>query len=225
MKKYWHICFILGILLSITIPVNAEIKCDREEKQRLKSLAEKIEFTFDYVLKDVVSETGRKAKEPIFTITATNLNRDLKVTIMEDYFMDRYREFKDGDKPTASLSGFLSGERVPITIYGFVPNGCSGQQIHKVSIKIPYYNVYSTDARCEEYPDFKYCADLLNAPVRESVFEDELKRFISEQEKVEEPEITKKVDFVIILGIVGGVILVATIVAIIVWKRRKKYSL
>ena len=57
MKKYWHISFILGILLLITMPVNAEIKCDREEKQRLKSLAEKIEFTFDYVLKDVVSET------------------------------------------------------------------------------------------------------------------------------------------------------------------------
>ena len=143
MKRNLKILIVLAIIL-IHIPVSAEIICEKEEKKRLKALAEKVEFTYDYEQKETTGDNGRVSMETIFTITATNLNHDIKVTIMEDYYMDKYREWKSVDGTgTASLTGFLPGERVIVTMYGFVPNGCSAVEVYKKSIKLPYYNAFS----------------------------------------------------------------------------------
>ena len=218
------VCLFLFFFMTNNI-VNAAT-CEREEKKRLKALAEKVEFTYDYELIETKDETGRVVEEPIFSITASNLNPELKVTIMEDYFQDKYQEFKDGNNTSASIRGFVAGEKIPITIYGFVPNGCSGIEVFKKYVKIPYYNSFSEDKRCEEYPDFKYCSDLLSSTIKESVFEAEFKRYIASLQPVEEiPEPEKKVDIMLIVEVAGAIIAVATVIIYIIVRRKKKYSL
>jgi len=220
------ICILLMILL-VNYNVDAKHDCDKDEKKRLKALAEKVEFTYDYELVETRGENNRVVVEPSFKITAINLHPDIKVTIMEDYFMDRYREFKDGNNTSASLGGFLAGEKVPITIYGYVANPCSGVEVYKKYIKLPYYNSFSEDERCERYPDFKYCNDLLTSPVKESIFESEFKHYIDDlnKEVVKDKEEEKKVDIVLVLEIVGGVAILITIATFVGIKWRKKNSL
>ena len=224
MQRIVKILFLLVITLH-GIDVLADRVCEREEKQRLKNLASKVEFTYGYDLEKLVVN-GREVENANFYITATNLNSDLKVTIMDDYFMDIYQEFKDGDNKEATLRGFKTGEKVVVTIYGFVPNACSGEEILKKVIRLPYYNTLKDDPKCEEYPDFKYCSDLLDESIKKDTFDAELKRYIAKEQK-ENPDIIDENNshlLVIIVSIVSGCIVVGTIIMYVIY-RRKKYSL
>ena len=105
---------------------------------------------------------------------------------------------------------------------------CSAVEVYKKSIKLPYYNPFSDDPRCEEYPDFKYCVDLVNGPVRESVFETEFHRYINnlnkeQEDKEDEPKKKVSVLAIVIIGVAS--VTVITIVGVIIYKRKKKYSL
>ena len=223
MRKLARI-FLLLLISFISVNVYALRECNKNEKQRLRDLAEKVEFLYDYKLEDIV-EDGRKITFANFSITASNLNPDLKVTIMEDYFLDKYREFKDGDNSTATLDGFKTGEKVRITIYGFVPNACSGEEILKKTIKLPYYNSFSEDERCEEYPDFKYCSDLIDNSIKESIFNDEFKRFVSVKTDDETIDIDKKNNSAVIIGVLISIISLLVVIISYILRRRKKYSL
>ena len=67
MKKIWYILFI--IIMLFTFNVKAADDCDSKEFTRLKELAKKIDFDYDYKLVD---------GKAVFSVSAYNLNSDLE---------------------------------------------------------------------------------------------------------------------------------------------------
>ena len=172
MKKIKYLLPI--ILLLLTLNVKADEKCQTSEYSRLKELAQKIEFDYDYILVDGVAN---------FSIKAVNLNSDLKVIIIEDYYRDKYKEFKDNSTHIATLNGFKSGERVAVTIKAFVPNWCSGTTLLTKTVKLPYYNYFYDENECKGNEDFKYCKVLLDSNITQDTFNKEFEIYRTEKIK------------------------------------------
>ena len=221
MKKILFIFITFLLLLSVN--VHADDTCTKEELARLKELAEKVEINYDYEFKEV-KQNGEILKYPIFSLTATNLNRELKVLIIENYLEQKYKEFKDGDKTTATIKDFKEGDKINITIKAFVPNKCSGKTVGSKTIKIPYYNKYSEEELCSHFPESKYCSEFTEKIVTLNEFNNEMIKYM-ENQKVE-PEINDEKNdswssLVIIATIIGVLIIIIVIATIIVKKRRK----
>ena len=170
MKKVRYL--LLSLLLIVTFNVKAaESDCKKEENDRLKALANKIEFDYDYKLVD---------EKAVFSINAVNLNEDLKVLIINDYYNDDYKEFKDDGTHKATLSGFEPGKKITITIKGYVPNWCSGKTIMTKTIKLPYYNYYYDEEKCAGNEDFKYCKQLIDVNLTKSEFDKQFELYLKE---------------------------------------------
>ena len=211
---------LLVILLFLTINVKAANICDTKEFSRLKELAKKIEFDYDYTVNgDVVD----------FSIHAVNLNEDLKVLVIRNYYTDDYRQFKGTTE--ATLNGFSNGERVVITIKGFVPNPCSGETVLTKTVKLPYYNFFYNEKQCEGNEDFKYCKILIDSNINETEYNRQLGIYLANKEKNNnniEPEKEETKDYTKLYFIIGGTILVIVISSILIAniaKRRKKNKL
>lgn len=217
MKKLGYLLFV--ILILITVNVKADDNCDSKELARLKELAKKIEFDYDYKLVD---------EKAVFSINAVNLNEDLKVLIIKDYYSDNYREFKNNSEHKATLDNFSSGERIVVTIKGFVPNWCSGKTVLTKTIKLPYYNYYYDEEKCNGNEDFKYCKILINSNISEKEFNKQFELYLKNKEAKNTPsnEVSKN-NTSLYLMIAGGVLLVAMIIILVnaIIKRRKKNML
>ena len=217
MKKLKYVLFLLLIVLSFD--VKAEDRCDKDELARLKALANKVEFDYDYKLVD---------EKAVFSINAVNLNEDLKVLIIEDYLNDNYKEFKDNSEHKATLDGFEPGERVTVTIKGYVPNWCSGKTVLTKTVKLPYYNYFYSEEKCKGYEDFKYCKQLVDGNITEKEFEKQFETYKKNKEKNETPIVEPAKDNTNMYMIIGGaviVVVIITVVVILIIKRKRRYSL
>ncbi len=217
MKKIGYFLFI--ILILFTINVRAEDRCDATELKRLKELAKKVEFDYDYKM------VNDKA---VFSINAVNLNPDLKVMIIEDYFNDKYKEFKDNSTHTATLNNFQSGEKITITIKGYVSNWCSGRTLTTKLVKIPYYNYNYDEAKCKGHEDFKYCKLLLDNNISKAEFDKQYELYLKRGEGKVTPIVEPTKDNTTLYIIIGASVLVIAIIVLVVRyiiQRRKKNSL
>lgn len=209
---------LLFVLMLFTFNVKAVVDhCEKEELARLKELAKKVEFDYDYKL------VNEKA---VFSISAINLNEDLKVVIIDDYFSLNYKEFKNDGTGKGTLDSFNSGEKVVVTIQGYVPNFCSGKTLLTKTIKLPYYNYYYDAERCNGNEDFKYCKQLISSNITKESFENEFALYLKSKETKEEEE-EKKKDNTLIYIIIGGVCGVLAIGAttMIIINTKKKNAL
>ena len=202
----------------ITFNVKAEESCAKDELNRLKELAKKVEFDYDYKMVDGIAK---------FSIKAVNLNRDLKVLIIEDYFMDKYKEFKDNNAHTATLDNFASGEKVVITIKGFVPNRCSGKTVLTKTVKLPYYNYFYDADKCLGNEDFKYCKILIDTNINQTQFDQQFNAYLEAKANVPQEVVPQKTNWKLIIIIGSIIVVLAILVAIVsfIVKRRKKNSL
>ena len=220
MKKIRYVLFIVTMLLCVNVYA-ANDKCTTEELNRLKELASKVEYSYDYK----IDNDGAVD----FSITATNLNQDIRVVIIEDYYRDKFTEFVDRDKThTGTLNGFHSGDRVQITIQGYVPNGCAGKKLLTKTVKIPYYNYYYDDEKCKGNEDYKYCKLLLDDNITEKKFNDGLAEYVKNRAKTTTEEVVEKKEpwkYVGIIGVIVFAVVVIVVVAKQIEKRRKKNSL
>jgi len=217
MKKLKYILFLLLITLSFN--VKAEDRCDKDELARLKALANKVEFDYDYKMVD---------EKAVFAINAVNLNQDLKVLIIEDYLSDNYKEFKGNSENKATLDGFEAGERVTVTIKGYVPNWCSGKTVLTKTVKLPYYNYFYSEEKCKGYEDFKYCKQLVDGNITEKEFERQFELYKKNKEKNDKPIVTPTNDNTNMYMIIGGAVItviIITVVIILIIKRKRKNSL
>ena len=222
-KKIW---FITVFILSIVLKVNADNTCDKNELQRLKELANGVEINYTYEIKEEMND-GMLIKYPVFSLEANNLNEDLKVLIIENYYKDMYKEFKYNDTKKAVIKGFKEGEKIKITIKAYVPNKCSGKTLITKTIKTPYYNNYYNLDSCMKYPDFKYCTEFMDQIITNEEFSRELNKYIDSKEVKVEEKIENKRDWSI-LYIASGIIiflLIITIISSIIAKKRRKNSL
>lgn len=222
MKKF---VVFLGLILLMTFNVNAE--CAKEELARIKKLAEKVEFSYDYKVETI--EGGDGIFEHVdFSITATNLNQEFKALIIENYDLDDYLEFKYNSNHTSSLKGFYGGQRVNVTFKAYVPNECSGETVYTKTIKLPVYNTFYEYDECSQYPDFKYCERLLEESISFKTFYSELDKYtsVSNDDNVDDNN-ENNGSKINVLYIIIPVMIVGILVIIInkIVKERRKNSL
>lgn len=220
MKRIKVLLFILLMVLAFNVKAAGSDNCDSTEFNRLKELAKKVEFNYEYKLVD---------EKAVFSITAYNLNEDLKVLIIKDYYNENYRQFKDNGSQQGTLDNFESGEKVTVTIKGYVPNWCSGKTITTKVIKLPYYNYYYDEEKCKGNEEFKYCKQLIDTNISQKEFDNQLAAFIKNKEKKNQTDDnTGEKDYSELIKIVGigvGAAVVIGVVVVILLKRRKKNML
>ena len=213
-------CLLLVLLLFVTINVKAASNCDSKELVRLKDLAKKVEFDYTYKLEN---------NKALFSINAVNLNKELKVLVIENYYEGKYKEFKDSATHTATIDNFEGGSKVSITIKAFVPNWCSGETLLTKVVKIPYYNDNYDEEKCKGHEDFKYCKLLVDKKLSQEEFNKQYEAYLKNKDKNEKPINNETSDnnttlYLIIAGVVL-IIVLTTYVVMSVVKRRKKNSL
>lgn len=212
-------CLLLVLLLFLAINVNASSNCDTKELARLKEIAKKVEFDYSYKL-----DNGKA----VFAINAVNLNSEVKVLIIDNYYESKYKEFSDSSTHTATINNFEGGSKVTITMKAFVPNWCSGETLLTKIIKIPYYNDNYDEAKCKGHEDFKYCKLLVDKKLSKEEFDKQFETYLKNQEKTEKPIDNKDSNNNQIYFIIGGVVLIIALTVFVVMsvvKRRKKNSL
>ena len=218
MKKMKFI--LLVILLMLTFNVNAASNCDKNEMARLKELAKKVEFDYEYELVD---------GKPIFSINAINLNADLKVVIMENYYNQQYKEFKNDGNNRGTLKNFEAGERVTVSMYAFVANWCSGEKVYTKNVKLPYYNYFYSEEKCKGYEGYKYCKQLIDTNISEKTFENGLEAYKknNETKPVEPVKEESNTTKYIIIGAISLIVAIGAIVLVVrnISRIKKKNSL
>lgn len=218
MKNIKYVLLVLFLLLTFNVNAASD-NCDSKEFSRLKELAKKVEFDYDYKLVN---------NEAVFSINAMNLNEDLKVLIIIDYYSDNYREFKDNNTHKATLDNFTSGEKVTVTIKGFVPNWCSGKTVLTKTIRLPYYNYFYSEEKCKGNEDFKYCKILIDSKITQSDFDKQFEIYKKNKEQNDVPSEKAQTDNNNLYFMIGGGVLILIIVIVLVnaiIKRRKKNML
>ena len=215
--KYKKLLFLIILFLCFNVNAIELPACTTEKMNNLKATADKIYFRYTYTMKNSVPE---------FTIHASNLNKDLKALIIQDFYSMNYREFKNDGKGNGSLSGFYEGQNVTITIKAYTPDQCSTRTISTKQIKLPYYNHYYDETFCKENPNFIYCSEFIDINLTGEQYEKELEKYNKSKEVepiVVEEESNNKM--ILMIGIAVGVVLIITITTIYIIKRRKKNSL
>ena len=213
---------LLGVIVLFTFNVKAaDDDCEKAEFNRLKELAKKIEFDYDYKLVD---------GKAVFSINAVNLNDELKV--IDDYdknpYNNIYKEFKYNNTHKATVDDYEPGKSVTITIKGYVPNFCSGKEVLKKIIKLPYYNYYYNEEKCKGNEDFKYCKVLIDSNISEKEFNRQFELFLKNKEEQQGGSTIAQDNGNKIYIIIGaGVLLVVIMVVIVsrISKKRKKNRL
>ena len=214
----------MSFVLFFCIPVFAGT-CQSDELKRLKELANKVEFTYDYSESEEEDEFGTYTITN-FKIKASNLSPDLEVMIINNYYTGDYRVFKYNSSGEYELDGFDSGEKVTITIKGYVPNGCSGKDVLVRTINLPYYNSFSKSEECKSNPEFKYCSKLLEKSVSDYQFYVEYEKYTetgdSSYEGNEENNKSTNYNNYIIIGLVGVGLVLLIVVIMVIAKKRKR---
>ena len=224
MKKY---CFFLATIFTLIININvfAENKCTNSEMERLKKLAEKIEFKYDYEIKEEKNNDDDFYKYAEFSIKATNLSNELKTLVVYNYYTGNYLEFNESNKGV--LKGFTEGEKVNIVIKAYTNNDCVEKTVLTKTINLPYYNELSDSEICQENPNFKYCSILLEQKVSNDTFINELENTFN-TEKVEEKddgELTLSNNSYIIYIVVALFVVFIVLGILFMQKKRRKEEL
>ena len=163
------------ILLFFAINVKAVDKdtCDKNELRRLKEIASHLSFTYEF-----------KEDKSNFDIIVDNITSEVKPLIIHSWDLLEYDEFVPNSSGTARLTGFISGQRVKITVKAYVNNSCVAKDLLTKTIVLPYINRYLNSEECKKNPEFKYCLDkLTNVNISENTFKSEYAKYIKEKEK------------------------------------------
>ena len=155
-KKCW-ILLIVFLLVIIKYQVYADETCETSELSRLRKLAEKVDINYDYEFKELTTPGGKVNKYVDYSLTAINLNPDLQVALVDNYYENKFIEFKGDANGKATLKSFIEGDKIKVSIYAYVSNGCSGKLITTKTINLPYYNRFHDSEACKIVTDYNYC--------------------------------------------------------------------
>lgn len=173
------ICLIL-LLFAINVKAIEKDACDKNELRRLKEVASHLSFTYEFH----ESKTTEGNLAGSFDIIVDNITSEIKPLIIYSWDILEYDEFVPNGNGTARRTGFISGQKVKITVKAYVKNECSGQTVMVKNMAMPYINPYIGTEECNTHPEFKYCINkLMNTNVSEKVFRTEYNKYIKEQEQ------------------------------------------
>jgi len=173
--------------LILVLGYNVSASCNSDRLNKLIELSKKVEFSYDYIKSNGSNDEEGDYISVDFTITAYNLNQEIRPLIIYDYYNDDYREFKYNSNRTNSLSGFSSGERVKVTFKAYTDDECSGKTLYSKTINLPYYNSYYDTEECQNNRGFKYCqSELLTSSITHNQFLLELDEYLNSSD-VDDP--------------------------------------
>ena len=220
------------ILLFLIIIINFNVKaagvCTNDELARLKKIAEKVDFSYDYEIIELKSENGYVTKFAEYTIKAVNLNPEINALIIKNIYTNNVMKFERKSDNTAVLGTFHDGDKIVITIEAYVKNECSGKKLLTKTIKLPYYNSNSQDPLCEVYSYCDGCDEFSEIDYNSvEKFENALQECITkenkqEAEKQNKNDEVKEEDHSKIIIISGAAILVIAVSVVIIIKIKKK---
>ena len=206
--------FVMLMLFSFNVYADS---CSNDELARLREIANNMEVSYNLENDD--------DSYPRFSITVNNLNKEVKALIIEDWYANKYKEFKNDGTNKGVLTSFLPGESIKITMKAYVSNACSGKTVSTKTVKLPYYNVYYNYPECKMYPNLKSCVKLTDKKITEEAFNKEINDFINANSK-EETIVTEDnngtTDWLLIIGITVGSILIISLIIIVISKKIKK---
>ena len=196
-------------MLLCFFPMIARAECDQQRLTDLSRIASNVKLSSNY-------------NGEAFIITMSNLTSDL-------YTVDIYGDsFYGGEDKQFE---FYS-DSVAFNIYSNDPN-CPGLLLTSKTITLPTFNIYSENAECEKYPDFKYCNKWGNYAITDEQFESALNSYKSMiNSKVTSGDdnyflfqyvLTTVKDNVVLLFVVI-IIIIILFVYLIFRKKRKKFG-
>ena len=224
MKRIKYLIPIL--IMFIVVNVKAIDACTPEEMNRLRELANNVQFKTEYELTDEEDDDNDEKTYIYYAARVINMNNDLKVlmkkstdiefqpVIVNDYI---YSQSND-------IEYFVSGEKVTFKIYSHTTNLCTNELLKTVDVEFDYYNTwyYDNKENCKKYPDFKYCKEFMKTDKSD----EEIDKLFNEYKKDTKGESDSKIlDFIsnnkYVIIIVFAVIIIGLAVVIIL-KRNKK---
>ena len=217
--KYIRYVLIIFIFL---FTINVHASCETKEFARLKSKAKEVQFSYE-----LVEDNSGDYFTISYDITAVNLDPELKVLIINDYYLDDYVEFKYNDSKESTLKYFTPGDKVVITVKAHVANDCSGDTLLTKTISLPYYNDFYFSNECQTYPDFEYCkSKLLDKNVSSTEIYDKYYAMLNnENNKIDNNiNIIKDYNYVAVMVVVVIVIILIITTIIIIAKKKYKRS-
>lgn len=226
MKRKFYVYLFIVFTLFMFCNVSADT-CPSSEMDRLKNLANKIEYSRIVEWDTDVGENG-EYKYPRFYINMQNLNKELRVFIENTQKSGEYLEIKGDSEGKGSVGPFYKDQKANITIRAYTANACSGKVVTTKTIKMPYLNLNSYDPICSEYIDFEYCKEFLD----ESITEEEFGKALSIYLKNRTSNYTtnnenKNSSFsfsnsYVLAGIIAISVILITLVIVFIIRKRKK---
>ena len=207
----------LIMIFCVCLNVKAIDQCSTEEMNRLKDLANKVQFKTNYNVHETESEGNIYGATASYNIELVNNNEDFKY-----YYSSSSIQKREINLNQISNITFSDGEVVTFYIYSYTTNLCTDELLRTETIKFPIYNsyYYINKDKCSEYPDFKYCREFMDiGNISYSEIDKEFEEYTKGDVK------NKVLDFVqknIYYVIGGGVILIAGIIYLITFIKRKK---
>lgn len=154
-------------LLFLALPGIAKAYCSDSEMVRLQKIARNINSSYNYS-----ETTGR------FTITLTNLKKDLEVY---DLF-DGKRYNVDGE---LNFKNLYSGKHTYI-IYAR-DKECTKYELITINVELPYYNMHSDSEECKGIENYSYCSKWVKYVISNDIWLAKVKAY-RESIKQEEPK-------------------------------------
>lgn len=223
MKKFKYLFII--VILSTALNVKAVDKCDSNELNRLKELANKVEFKLSYDKveyndEEYIEYYGKPYVEVIYKIQLVNLNDNLvvyyKSSVDNDFKLLNIDEFQNKEFP-----GY---EKLIFKIYSYVDNSCTHELLLTKNLKFPEYNMfyYINKDKCEQYSEFKYCKEWLDENDINDVdkIEKMFQEYISSHKESNSNKKTfKEYSLYIYIGI--GVVVLSTVVVLLIIRKER----
>ncbi len=239
MKKIKKGTALIILLTMFLVPnlVNAASKCSSEEQIQLQKDALGVQLSYEagmfgtgeYEESEMPDENGNlveyEIEEPKVVISIYNIIDSIYVTVtnkatgVEDTY---YYEDTDNGTITWEKEDISFIDEYEVKIYSNLPD-CKGEEINKITKKIPKYNPYSTYYYCQGV-DEPYCQQFVDQEV--VITEQEMKDNFTKLEKEEEtPTIEEqKNDWKYVIYIGGGILIIAgvAIAVMLIRKQRNK---
>ena len=199
---------VLLLLFAINVRATEKDACDKTELRRLKDIASHLSFTYEF----------NEAKQT-FDIIVDNITSEVKPLIVHSWDLLEYDEFVPDNNGTGRLSGFLSGQKIKITVKAYVNNGCVAKDLLTKTVALPYINPFLNTEECKKSPEFKFCKDkLTNINITEKTFKSEYANYIKEKEKGTPKLVVNNTKIYILLAVI-----VAVPIAIVIKNSVTKY--
>jgi len=165
-------CFFLLLFLIVFIPHKTKALCDDSEYIRLSKLAQNIKTAYVY-----------NSKKDNFTITITNLKKDLRI----EYLNDSKKYITDKE---INIYNSYSGTH---TFMIYANSGsCANELMTTKYIKLPFLNPYADDDMCKGIENYVYCQKWSNVNDNKELYYKKIFEYRKELEnKKEKKEIVQ----------------------------------